>query len=254
MAIRYKTCPKCGHTRSDNDPANSDRCANCGIIYEKWLKQRFKSANHTTEHRESESRHRGRELFDYLLYVNPATDSMVFYGRVLIYLIFFIWGWSFILMDIHWDSFNSSFMHVINLVFHEAGHVLFRPFGEFMTTLGGSLMQLIVPLVAMLALLIKNRDTFGATIGLWWLGQSMMDLAPYINDARSLTMPLLGGGTGADRPGWHDWENILLDLGLIEQDHTIAVMVDGIGSALMIFAFIWGGLILTKLWKTRTNH
>ena len=59
----------------------------------------------------------------------------------------------------------------------------------------------VLPLVAGVALLRTNRDAFGASLALWWFGQSMMDCAPYIGDARALQLPLLGGGTGADRPG-----------------------------------------------------
>jgi hypothetical protein len=33
----------------------------------------------------------------------------------------------------------------LNLVIHEAGHVVFRPFGEFLMIAGGSLFQVIVP-------------------------------------------------------------------------------------------------------------
>ena len=84
-------------------------------------------------------------------------------------------------MDHRDGEIAGSFIHSVNLVFHEAGHVLFRPFGDFMTVLGGSLLQLLVPLVVAAALLLKNRDPFGASIGVWWLGQSFKDLAPYID-------------------------------------------------------------------------
>ena len=41
-------------------------------------------------------------------------------------------------------------MHLINLVFHEAGHILFAPFGSFMMSLGGSLLQVIVAAVQLM--------------------------------------------------------------------------------------------------------
>lgn len=184
-----------------------------------------------------------------LLYVNPEIDAIRFYGNVLIYLVFFIWGWQYILMDLESNEIASSFMHNINLVFHEAGHVFFRLLGDFMTVLGGSLFQMIMPLVVIAAFVFKNQDNFGASIGLWWLGQSMMDIAPYINDAKALELMLLGGGTGADRPGSHDWENILMDLNMLEYDHSIATMADASGSMLMILAFVWGATILLKQYQ-----
>ena len=80
--------------------------------------------------------------------------------------------------------------------------------------------------------------------GLWWFGQSLMDCAPYINDARDLQLMLLGGGTGADRPGVHDWENILTSLGLLQHERKIAWMADALGSLMVMLALAWGGYIL----------
>jgi hypothetical protein len=181
-----------------------------------------------------------------VLRVEPAPNGVVLLGRITIFVVFFFWGWSFILMDFQANDIGSSFMHVVNLVFHEAGHILFRPFGRFMTILGGSLAQLLMPLIVMAAFIVQNRDTFGASLGLWWLGQSLMDLAPYINDARSLKLMLLTGGTGRDLPGTHDWEQILRHLGLLPYDQTIARCTDALGTLLMVTAFLWGGYILYR--------
>ncbi|MDZ7736751.1 MAG: hypothetical protein U5P41_12120 [Gammaproteobacteria bacterium] len=103
--------------------------------------------------------------------------------------------------------------------------------------------------MVILVLLFTNRDPFGAAFGLWWLGQSFMDCAPYINDARALELQLLGGGTGADRPGMHDWENILLDLDMIEYDHQIATLFDTIGAFLVLLAIAWAGYILYRQYQ-----
>ena len=79
-----------------------------------------------------------------------------------------------------------------NLVFHEAGHIILIPLGEFMSILGGSLFQVLIPLVFLVAFLLK-RDAFAATVMMWWTGQSLIDLAPYIADARAQRLVLLGG-------------------------------------------------------------
>jgi hypothetical protein len=77
-----------------------------------------------------------------------------------------------------------------------------------------------------------------------------MDLAPYINDARSLTLPLLGGNTGKTSPfGFHDWEFILRETGLLRYDHFIASLAYHLGTVLMFCAFAWGGYILFKQYK-----
>jgi len=196
---------------------------------------------------------RGNDLWvqvkEKLTFVEPQRNPLHFWGRAAVYLFFLIWGWRFILME--YDvliggspQIGDSFMHTVNLVFHEAGHVIFRPFGRFMTVLGGTLNQWLIPFVVLCAFLLKTRDTFGATIGLWWLAQSFMDAAPYINDARAGRLILLGGTTGRDQPGYHDWENILGDLGWLKYDHAIAGIVNSIGIILMLLSFLWGAYLL----------
>ena len=105
-------------------------------------------------------------------------------------------------------------------MFHEAGHIVFAPFGGFMMSLGGSLLQLIVPIVCAWAFLFQQDDPFGASVCVWWTGESLLDLSPYIDDARSLQLMLLGG-PAAEVEG-HDWEAILMALGWLHLDHTIA--------------------------------
>ncbi len=186
-------------------------------------------------------------------YIPSRVDGLVLGGRAIVYAAFFVWGWSFILASMESNEIGRSFMHNIDLVFHEAGHVVFRPFGRFLMILGGSLGQLLMPAIAMLVLLWKNRDPFGASIGLWWVAQSMMDLAPYINDARSGSLMLLGGVTGSDMPGVHDWRNILSDLGMLQYDNRIARITDTFGELLMLVAFVWGGYILFRQNKVRAR-
>ena len=76
-----------------------------------------------------------------------------------------------------------------------------------------------------------------------------MDLAPYINDARARKLLLLGGVTGRDVPGYHDWEFILRKLGWLKWDHVLGNMAQGTGILLMAFTFGWGGYLLWKQYK-----
>jgi len=184
-----------------------------------------------------------------LTYVEPHTDAMLYWGRVAVYVALFVWGWYFILLDYRSPEIMNSFMHRVDLVFHEAGHVVFMVFGRFMAVLGGTLGQLLMPVIVMVALIVTNHDNFGGAVGLWWLGQSLMDCAPYIADARALELPLLGGGTGQDRPGSHDWENILLDLNLIQHDLQIGAGAHALGAFVMLVAFAWGGYILLQQYR-----
>lgn len=171
------------------------------------------------------------------------------YAYGLLYGLLLIWGATFLLADLASPELNRSFPHLVNLVFHEAGHVLFRPFGDFMTVLGGSLMQLLVPLVFTLAFLFRQHDPFGAAVCLWWFAQSLMDLVPYIADARLQQMWLLGGVRGRDVPGIHDWNTILGTLGLLDFDQGVALLVAMTGRLVMLLALIWGAVLLRAMYR-----
>ena len=85
--------------------------------------------------------------------------------------------------------------------------MFFAPFGDFMRSLGGTLGQMIRPMVCCLVLLFKTRDPFGAAAVLGWFGENFIDLAPCINDAGTGELPLLGGNTGERAPyGFLGWE------------------------------------------------
>lgn len=195
-----------------------------------------------------------QSLLDTFFYVPERIDIFSFLGRVVIFGLFLVWGFYFIFMDIATLGNTFSLMHTINLPFHEAGHLIFSPFGHFLHVLGGTLGQLLMPLIVMISFIFYQQDNFGGSIGLWWLGQSFMDCAPYINDARAGELVLLGGTTGQETPDVHDWYNILSDLNLLAYDHTIAQFVDGIGILLMIIAFIWGGILLTLQYRNMTHY
>jgi hypothetical protein len=96
---------------------------------------------------------------------------------------------------------------------------------------------------------VKTRDTFAASVSFWWLGQSLIDLAPYINDARRLQLMLLGGVTGRDVEDFHDWEFILRTLGLLEYDHLLARTAHLFGTVCILCAWLWGGYVLVKQYR-----
>jgi hypothetical protein len=73
-----------------------------------------------------------------------------------------------------------------------------------------------------------------------------MDIAPYINDARALQLPLLGGVTGKDVAEYHDWEYILGKTGMLRIDHSLASLSYAFGILLMLLTFAWGGFLLVQ--------
>lgn len=134
-------------------------------------------------------------------------------------------------------SAMGSFLHLPNLVFHEAGHFLFMPFGRFMSVLGGSLTQVLIPIVCAVAF-VREENPYAAAVCAWWAGQNLIDVAPYIADARALQLPLLGGGTGAEVEG-HDWEYLLGTLGWLHLDRALGRAAQISGTLVMIASIGW---------------
>lgn len=166
-----------------------------------------------------------------------ATAGLVRLGRALLLAVLVMWTWSFATAPTA-AAAADSILHLPNLVFHEAGHVIFRIFGRFMGVLGGSLMQLLVPLALAVAFL-RRHDRFGAAVCVWWAGQNLVDLAPYIADARRLRLTLLGGRTGAEVEG-HDWEYLLTEMGWLHLDAAIGAAAGRAGLIVMAAAIAWG--------------
>jgi len=152
--------------------------------------------------------------------------------------------WTFVILwcPMRQDTIGDTFLHTINLPFHEAGHIFFSPFGELVTALGGSLMQILVPAALTVAFLTTNKDPFGAAVTAWWTGENLLDVAIYINDARDLNLVLLGGHTGAEVEG-HDWEKILTLTNLLTWDHRLAWTTHVLGAIVMIGAIGVGGYL-----------
>ena len=85
-----------------------------------------------------------------------------------------------------------SILHNLNLVFHEAGHTIFGLFGEFIGFMGGMLGQLLIPLILVVYFFFKDQ-LHSSLIMLWWFGENFLDLAPYIGDAQTQSITLIGG-------------------------------------------------------------
>ena len=239
-AISNESCPKC----QADQPDGATECVKCGIIFAKYRPPVL-----LQQHNVGQNRPRWLSLAkEWLVDSDTSTDSLTFAGRVAVFLLLLWWGRAFIFTPLETNYTGESFFHLINLPFHEAGHLLFIPFGRFMTILGGSLGQILMPLVCLATFLIKTRDPFGASVALWWTAESCMDIAPYINDARAMDLMLLGGVTGKETDG-HDWNNILTMLDWLEYDHRLAHLTYNLGILLMLASFAWGGLLLLKHYR-----
>lgn len=102
-----------------------------------------------------------------------------------------------------------------DLVIHEAGHFFFKFFGKYIYTLGGTLMQIILPSIILLYFFRSEYRT-GMQFSLLWLGQNFINISVYAADAQAQRLPLLGGNKV-----YHDWHYLLSEIGLLELDAEV---------------------------------
>jgi len=126
-------------------------------------------------------------------------------------------------------------LDLVNLAFHEAGHLFLAPFGTTVHILGGTLGQLAVPLsLAGYFLLVRPTRPLGAAFCAWWLGENLADISVYMADARDLALPLVGGGD-------HDWNELFYRFGLLGEDsvRAIATGTHRLGTLVMLVGVAW---------------
>lgn len=219
-------------------------CPHCGIIFAKYFSNRVptKPLNHYDDVTESFR----LQLMHTLFTVEGKTDHWAFWGRITALLILALFTVK-LMAPIASNTAGQSFLHLVNLPFHEFGHILFRPLGAFMASLGGSLGQLLMPAICFYVFVFQRRDPFAAAVALWWFGENFVDMAPYINDARDLSLPLLGGNFGHSSPyGFHDWQYILNESGLLQYERGLARCSFLLGFSLMLLALAWAVFLLLQ--------
>ena len=131
-----------------------------------------------------------------------------------------------------WDPTSWHFIDGVNLIIHEAGHVVFSPFGDFLRIAGGSLFQVMVPAV-FAGYFFFQRQPYSAYLVLFWVGESLLNVSVYAGDAIAMNLPLLGGSEMI-----HDWNYLLTHLGALHATPQIAGTIRAIGTLLIIAATI----------------
>ncbi len=146
----------------------------------------------------------------------------------IVFSIYFLW--------IAYAPMQGSFLDIVDLPIHETGHLLFRPFGEFMMIAGGTLLQLIFPVV-FVGYFVWHYKYFSAAIVLFWVGQSLLNVFVYAADAQVMQLVLISGSTGSEG-SFHDWNFMLTRLGLLDSTKIIAGLIRAVGTLTIIAASI----------------
>jgi hypothetical protein len=135
---------------------------------------------------------------------------------------------------IAYDPMRGSFLDIVDLPIHAAGHLIFRILGEFMGIAGGSLFQVIVPAI-FVGYFWWHEKYYSAAIVLFWVGQSILNVYVYAADAVVMQIVLISGLTGSEG-SFHDCNYMLTELGLINYTKGIAGMLRLAGAFTIIAA------------------
>jgi hypothetical protein len=166
------------------------------------------------------------------------------FGAILLFILLGYWSYQ-LLQSYSPGQAPWIFLDYINLAFHEAGHWIWLPLGQFWSVLGGSLTQVLIPVIVLIVF-IRQHDLLGVGFGTFWVGNNLINVSYYISDAPSRMLPLLGGdGT------IHDWNWILSQMGWLNSSEVIAMIVRVCGSGIVLLAI---GCVMLGLLSMRQNR
>lgn len=148
------------------------------------------------------------------------------------------------------DSEYQSIFKGLNLGIHELGHFIFGIFGEFIGIAGGTIAQLLAPIIG-LVMFFMQRDYFAIAIAFGWLSTNFFDIAVYASDARAMALPLVSP-FGVDCI--HDWNYLLSELGILSAEKCIGSLFRIMGILSMLVCLSFGGLLIFAMMKFRGNE
>ena len=227
-----KLCEKCGNYDPTRQLTTDSRCPSCGVVYAK-LPQPSVSEVSTSPALSVGPSSMGpsstgaatslfatrKPDFDWL----PIKQAELWLSVAAVCILFAI-----VLFDEH--GFVLLLDHA-NLAFHEAGHLFFGVLGSTLGLYGGTLGQLVFPIVAGVRFWYQ-RQAVGVALSGVWLFENFLNIARYMADARAQLLPLVGGGE-------HDWYHIFSRWGQLTRDTDIASVTQTLGWVGMIGCMLW---------------
>jgi hypothetical protein len=135
-------------------------------------------------------------------------------------------------------SFVIWTIDMIDLFIHETGHLIFSIFGRFIGFLGGSLFQVIIPVVAVIVFGRSSLKSIPFTF--YWTGQSMINVSIYIGDAPYQHLKLISRGA------IHDWRWILNHVGMMDYAGDLAFIINTMGLLMCCVGIAIGIYIVIK--------
>jgi hypothetical protein len=129
----------------------------------------------------------------------------------------------------YWNILSS-----FDLAIHEAGHLFLFWAGDNLQILGGTIFQLLFPII-FLGYFVNKKEMAGIMFSMTWLGENLFNVAYYIADASTRLIPLLGDDIDS-----HDWWNLLGNFNLLSYDKDISKVVNFVGIVCMFLTVMIG--------------
>ena len=148
---------------------------------------------------------------------------------------------------------NSSYQSIfdgVNYGVHEFGHVLFSPFGQTMNIAGGSVFEILAPVIMMLGFL-KQGDFFAVSFSFGWLSTALFHIAVYVADARSMQLELVAPWGFGGEDIIHDWNYLLLQSNMLQYDSKIAFLLRCAAVLSMLVCIIGGSWLLFQMMRRK---
>ncbi|GAC1661681.1 MAG: hypothetical protein NVS9B4_14260 [Candidatus Acidiferrum sp.] len=150
------------------------------------------------------------------------------------YALFFVYALS--------DQSGFLFLDYVNLIVHEGGHFFFSWFGYTIMILGGTLGELLVPLLCGIYF-FSQREATAVTFCGFWFFENFLYIGKYMADARAQALPLVGSGE-------HDWGILFGQWGVLLRDQQIGGVVRSMGWFGMLGTMAWLGWQTWRTWQT----
>ena len=132
----------------------------------------------------------------------------------------------------------------LNLVFHEAGHLLFSYCGRFLGMLGGTLLEGLMPIFGAYYF-YRKRDFFSIALCFGWLSTALFSIARYAADARATALPLVSMSWDSDVT--HDWNYLLHQWGLLQHDQAVAFLFRSLAVGAMLICLSFGFWLVFRM-------
>jgi len=181
-------------------------------------------------------------------WVGDAVEGRVWWYRLPV-VVLLLWA----LKGYVGEPLPSSIFSGINLGFHEMGHAaFFWSDSRILTTAGGTIFEIGIPLAAGAYLLLKQRDPFGAAVCVFWLGTALVGVGIYAADARAQSLPLVSPFGPIDVDS-HDWSFMLMKYGKLTRAEAIGARFRSVGMASMWLSLAVSGWVL-RVMAVRTER